>query len=63
MVPGVLFATRSPRMTPALPILAVEDVYVIYGQVILALRGVSLQVARAQSLRWSAPVAPERPRR
>jgi hypothetical protein len=50
-------------MTPALPILAVEDVYVIYGQVILALRGVSLQVARAQSLRWSAPVAPERPRR
>ena len=32
-------------MTPALPILAVEDVYVIYGQVILALRGVSLQVA------------------
>jgi branched-chain amino acid transport system ATP-binding protein len=32
-------------MTPAMPILAVEDVHVIYGQVILALRGVSLQVA------------------
>jgi branched-chain amino acid transport system ATP-binding protein len=32
-------------MTPTLPILAVEDVHVIYGQVILALRGVSLQVA------------------
>jgi branched-chain amino acid transport system ATP-binding protein len=31
-------------MTPAVPILAVEDVHVIYGQVILALRGVSLQV-------------------
>jgi branched-chain amino acid transport system ATP-binding protein len=32
-------------MKPVLPILAVEDVHVIYGQVILALRGVSLQVA------------------
>jgi branched-chain amino acid transport system ATP-binding protein len=32
-------------MTPTLPILAVEDVHVIYGQVILGLRGVSLQVA------------------
>jgi branched-chain amino acid transport system ATP-binding protein len=32
-------------MTPSLPILAVEDVHVIYGQVILGLRGVSLQVA------------------
>jgi branched-chain amino acid transport system ATP-binding protein len=32
-------------MKPAMPILAVEHVHVIYGQVILALRGVSLQVA------------------
>lgn len=32
-------------MTPPPPILAVEDVHVIYGQAILALRGVSLQVA------------------
>jgi branched-chain amino acid transport system ATP-binding protein len=31
-------------MTAASPILALEDVHVIYGQVILALRGVSLQV-------------------
>jgi branched-chain amino acid transport system ATP-binding protein len=32
-------------MTPTQPILAVQSVHVIYGQVILALRGVSLQVA------------------
>ncbi len=33
-------------MTTAPPILSVEDVHVIYGQVILALRGVSLRVGQ-----------------
>ena len=52
-----------PRPEPAPPLLAVNNIEVVYNDVILVLRGVSLQVPRGRWWRCWAPTAPaNRPR-
>ena len=56
--------TAQPHPAPAEPILAVNNIEVVYDHVILVLKGVSLdRPAQAASSPSSAPTAPARPRR
>ena len=51
---------RTPTAAATTPLLSVRNIEVVYDDVILVLRGLSLDVP---SSRYSAPTAPENPPR